>query len=212
MILRRDFRLSLPVISEPRGFQYTGDPELARRAFEVVRALDGAKWGDRKAMLAQKRLLAQAVLRRVPHRSRRPNRRVLGGGVRGGGADVFELERHHAHAPREVADRLQVIVRRGHLAIGNLSRRRVDIGRERVHAVPHPPGGDREHPPELPGPEHADRRPGKDWFARVTHCCSAKDVAQRRSARPRIPSDTRWPRKFCSTSGWPGPCKGNRTS
>ena len=71
---------------------------------------------------------------------------------------VLELEGDDSHVFREVAQRVEILIRRRDLAIGDLPRRRVLVGRKRMNAVSHAASGDGEHPAELTAPEHAERR------------------------------------------------------
>ena len=87
-----------------------------------------------------------------------PHRRVLGGGLGGGGGDVLELEGDDVHPAGELADRVEVVVGGLDFEVGNLAGGRVVVGRERVHAVAHPAGGDGEHAAELAAAQHADGR------------------------------------------------------
>ncbi len=58
--------------------------------------------------------------------------------------------------PGEGPDGVQVVVGGRHLDVGHLAGRRVVVGRERGHPVPHLPGGDGEHPAQLAAAEDAE--------------------------------------------------------
>ena len=61
---------------------------------------------------------------------------------------------------RELADRVEIVVRGVDLDVGNLAGRRVVLGRERVDAVAEPAGGHREHAAQ------AGRRRARRWWNR----------------------------------------------
>ncbi len=85
---------------------------------------------------------------------------LLGGGGRRR-RHVLEFEGDDVNGLREAADRVQVVVRRVDLDVGNLSGRRVVLGRERVDAVAEAPRSHREHAPELTAAQYADGRTRK---------------------------------------------------
>jgi hypothetical protein len=74
---------------------------------------------------------------------------------------VLVLAQPDVHAV-EGAHRVEVVVGRVDLDVGDLRRGRVVVRREGVHAVAHAPGGEREHATELTAAEHAERRAGQD--------------------------------------------------
>jgi hypothetical protein len=97
-------------------------------------------------------LLAQTVLADVQHAPRRPHGAMLRSPVDALRGNVFELEREHVHAAREVAHGGFVVVTRGDFAIRKLAGRRVVIGRKRMHAIPHPPRAMANMRPSCPPP------------------------------------------------------------
>ena len=106
------------------------------------------------------------MLRDLERASARTHDGVLGGRGGSGYGHVFKFEGHHVDAARKGADLVQIVVGRLEFDVGDLPRRRVAFRRERVHAVPQTPRGDREHAPELSAAEHADCRSRKDGARR----------------------------------------------
>ena len=115
-----------------------------------------------KAVLRQEDLFADAMLRNRQSMSIRAHDRVGLGGARGGGGHVLELERHDIHALRETTDRIEIIVGRVDLEVGDLSRRRIVLRCERVNAVPKASRGHSEHASKLAAAEDADGGTGVD--------------------------------------------------
>ena len=60
----------------------------------------------------------------------------------------------------ERPDSVEVVVGRGPRAVRDLARRGVEVRREDMSAVAHPPGGEGEHPAQLAATEHPDHRAG----------------------------------------------------
>ncbi len=84
------------------------------------------------------------------------------GHVGSGGGHVLELERDDVDTARELANLVEVVVRRHDLHVGNLSGRGVVLRREGVHAVAEAARRHGEHASELAAAEHANRRAGID--------------------------------------------------
>ncbi len=92
----------------------------------------------------------------VENRAGRPHRNHFIDRLHRRGVDVLEFEGHDVDLAREVPDRIEILVRGGDLHIGQMAGRGVLTGGECVDAIAHLPGGDGEHPAELPAAEDAD--------------------------------------------------------
>ncbi len=154
--------LALAVVAERGGLEDRRQADPVHRRGQLLERLHRLERRHREALQAQERLLARALLGDVQGVAAGPHRHDLGGGIGGGGGDVLELEGDDVHAAREGANGVEVVVVGVDFDVGHLAGGRVEAGRERVHAVTHPPGCDREHPSELSAAEHAERGAGKD--------------------------------------------------
>ena len=72
------------------------------------------------------------------------------------GRHVLEFERDHVDVASKRTQRIEIVVGRGDLDIRHLTGWGVVVGRERVNAVPHLPGRDREHAAQLTAAEDAE--------------------------------------------------------
>jgi hypothetical protein len=106
----------------------------------------------------QERFLAQTMLCCVQYGTGGANRYKSFGHVNSSDRHVFEFERHDTDAARELRDSREIVVRSAYFKIGHLAGRRIVVGREDMHAVAQPPGGNGEHSPELTAAEDADGR------------------------------------------------------
>ena len=162
--LRRVVQLHLPlaVVAETRRLQHRRQPQFSRRRLQVRERADAPKRRHRKPVLLQKSLLAQPVLGDVQHLPIRPHRHDLRHRARRRRRHILELERHHLHQPRELANLLQIPVITGELDIPDLPRRRVRLRRKHHDAIPQLARRNGKHPPQLPAPKHANGRARQD--------------------------------------------------
>jgi len=114
----------------------------------------------------------------VQHAAAWSNRRMASRRLGRRQGHVLEFERHHIDVACEPLDDLKLIVIGLDCQIGDLRRRRVPLGAQHVDSIAHPLGRESQHPPELPGTEHADRSArkngckrlgGRDRFVCVSH-------------------------------------------
>ena len=157
-----DSDLPLAVVAESGGFQHGGTADLPDRLVQIVKASDRREPRDRQAVLREERLLFESMLCDGERLAARSDRRQRFGRGRRGRRHVLELERDDVDAGGELADPVEIVVRRLHFDVGDLPGRRVVLGRERVHAIAEAPGGHREHPAKLAAAEHANRRSGEN--------------------------------------------------
>ena len=105
------------------------------------------------------------------------------GGFGGGRRNIFKLERYYADVPREIGNRVQIVV--GRLSLPRSATCPVgvsSIGRQRVDAIAHAPRRDGEHAPQLPASQHADGGAGEYRFdhasssERTCAACSSRNT------------------------------------
>ena len=121
-------------------------------------SLDFPERRDREAVAVQEILFPQPVPRGVQHERARPDGPQFFDDRQRAGGDVFEFEGDDVHAGGEIAGRVQVVVVAASVcASAAWPAGTVGRGVEHVHAVAHPPGGQREHAAELPAADDADR-------------------------------------------------------
>ncbi len=154
--------LSLAVVAEGGGLQHC-------RTAEIRDARDASLPSDRTSrygVVGNPALVRNAFSRIrccvvCKYRSAGPDGRATGRCLGRRRRNIFELERYYADVPGEIGNRIQIVVGRHHFHVGHLPGGRVLIRRERVDAITHAPRGNREHPPQLPASQHADRSAGQ---------------------------------------------------
>ena len=112
-------------------------------------------------MFGEKGLLANAVLRDRQGSTVRTDDGVPLRFGDGCGRDVFELERDDVDAAGERAHRVEIVVRRVDLFVGDLAGRCVVVGRQRVDTIAEPAGRHGEHAPKLTATQDAYSRTWK---------------------------------------------------
>ena len=158
----RDRHLPFAVVAERRGLEDGRQPHLLERVRHVSIGANRRKRRHRKPAVAQECFLAKTMLRDLQRAAVGTDDGVGLGHVGRCGGHVLELERDNVDTARELANLVEVVVWRHDLHVGNLSGRRVVLGRERVHAVAETPRRHGEHASELAAAEHANRRAGID--------------------------------------------------
>jgi hypothetical protein len=151
-----DRHLPLAVVAERRRLENRGAADFLDRGREIRLARDARERRDRQAVLGEKRLLAQPVLRDRQRAAVGPDDRVRFGRGGGGRGHVLEFEGHDVDSLREGRDRLDIVVRRVDFDVGDLAGGRVVLGRECVDAIAKTARGHREHAAELTASENAD--------------------------------------------------------
>ena len=106
------------------------------------------------------------MLRDMKDLPARPDRSPFSGGRGSLRRNIFKLKRYRRNSLGKVAHGIQIVVRSIDLYIRHLPRRRVRIGRQGVHPVPHAARGDRKHPPELAASKNANRAARKNGSIR----------------------------------------------
>ena len=180
-----DAVLALAVVTERRGLDDGGKADDAEGHGELVERLRLGKRRHRVAAIGEKPFFAGALLRDVQRGSAGPHRHDLGRGIGRVVEDVLEFERDHVDAAGEGANRIEVVVLGADFQIGDLTGGRVDARRERVNAVAHAPGLERQHAAELPAAKHANGGAGQhdpvhgrvSW--RTFAVCSARNWRSR---------------------------------
>ena len=175
--MRLDRHLPLAVVAERRGLEHRRPADaVGRRRPESTSLRTGGKRRDRQAAIAQKRLLANPMLRDLERAAVRPARSRALRPHAAAAADTFSNSKVTTSTPRANSRiRSTIVVRGDDLDVGDLSGRRVVFGRERMDAIAQPPRGHREHAAELTAAEDADHRAGRDRRAQ-----SRKRVAANR--------------------------------
>jgi hypothetical protein len=125
--------------------------------------------GRRKPVIGKKHLFARPLLGGVQRRSRRPDGGERFNRVDGIDRYVLELERHHVNAAGKRSQRVDIVIFRGDLDVGDLPCGCVLFGREGMDAVAHPTGSDAEHAPKLPAAKHSE---GSAWSDHFHGSCS----------------------------------------
>ena len=161
-----------------------------RRSASVATAANGVTGSPRSARNVFSRIRCCAIS------SARPLGRTIAcssAAAAAAGRHVLELERDDIDAARELADPIEIVVRRLHLDVRDLPGRRVVLGRERVHAIAEAARGHGEHAAELAAAQHADRRAGRNRLRSGSR--------ERRRARPTSAISSRYACSFARSSG-----------
>src|SRR5690606_16437661 len=181
-----DLRLTLAVVAEACRLHDGRYARPGERGVELILSGHAHERRDRESLLREKALLAGTLLRDVQHRAVRPHGHDLHNRLRRRGRDVLELEGHDVDAARERADGIQVVVRGGDFDVGDLTGGCVRVGGEDMNAIAEPARGHREHAPELPAAEDAERRARQDRrrlhgseSLRTRAVCSARNCRRR---------------------------------
>ena len=155
-----DQRLALAVVTEPPGFENGRATELSDRAHQRPRILHADKGRDLMAEIAQKGLFREPILGQRQRADARTDWHASAEKFDRRGRHVLELIGDDVDALRETGERRLVVeggdgARRG----GVIGGRRL-LGGEDVSAQADFERRHRQHAPELPGAENADRRAG----------------------------------------------------
>ena len=159
---RRELHLAFSIVAKIRRLHHARQSHLSDRRRDIpVERLRVGHMG--KPVRAQPRLLTLPVLRRVQHvrpRMQRHHRRDPRQRRR---RDVFKFIRDDIDPAREFQQRAGILVARVYLAIRHRARRTTGLRLIHVHTIPERLRRLREHAPELPAAQHADR------FSRKNH-------------------------------------------
>ena len=159
---RRELHLAFSIVAKIRRLHHARQSHLSDRRRDIpVERLRVGHMGN--PVRAQPRLLTLPVLRRVQHvrpRMQRHHRRDPRQRRR---RDVFKFIRDDIDPAREFQQRAGILVARVYLAVRHRARRTTGLRLIHVHTIPERLRRLREHAPELPAAQHADR------FSRKNH-------------------------------------------
>ncbi len=172
-----DARLPLAVVAEARRLEQRRISHRPGRS-EIRLVPQQRERADRKAVVAQESLLADAILRHCHHRARRAHHATLAERDQAVRRRILELG-GHGRAARHPVERRRVVERRAQVLVGEVPGRRCRVRVEHDHLVAHGARRDREHAAELTATEQAERA------RRKNHGTAGKVIAATCAARSR---------------------------